>query len=628
MENQGGLIDVIGDWETFFDKEYSLTKLMTPEYILDHRFEPIGISLSVNGSPPGWFSGDLAYLSNVLGKIPWHRARFIAHNNIFDGGILEWIFGYKPAEYFCTMMGSRPYVAPYTGSMSLAKVAEYLGLGAKGHEVQNALGKHRLDFAPYELARYGDYSCNDNHLSYRIYSHLMQFMPPEEIKLVDLTMKKFIRPRLTLDTHVIRNRLTDLEDKRKNVLAKAQLLNCSEEQLRSRTKFVKVLESYGVAVPQKRSARTGKLTAALAKDDEGMAELLTHADPRVRALAEAKIFTSSTMETKRLERFQNIYDLNVLDGRLLPVPLLYYGAHPGRFSGYDKINMQNLTRVKRDKLTKEITAGHLRFALKAPKGYVIIAADLSNIEARLVATVARCLHMVKAFREKRDLYCEFATRIYGRAISKADEVERFVGKTCILGLGYGMGAEKFGLQMKIARVRMAGDMPKRIVWLYRDSYPEIPELWRALEYYAHDMIGNGLRCVGPVTFAHERIILPNSMPIIYPGIRVDKGTNQLIFNSTRKSGVGVRSLWGGAITENIIQALARIIITNAELTLASAGLTTVLQVHDELVYCVPEKHADVIKNAIAKVMTRQVPWLPDLPVACEVGVGDSYGAAK
>lgn len=627
------LIDVVGDWETFYDTDYTLRSLTVPEYICDPRFEAIGISLKFPRSPARWYTGSFSYIHNVLSKIPWDRVRFIAHNAFFDGGILEWRFGFKPAKYMCTMMGSRPYVAPYTGSMSLASVGQFLQLPMnKGDEVINAKGLRRQDFSAEQMIRYGRYGCNDTEMAALIAQRLDGWMPEDEQYLLDLTVKKFVRPRLVLDDDVIKNRILDLDQKGQMIFGKAKLLGAGITVLRSREKFANALRLYGVEPGYKTSKSTGQPTYAFAKDDEQMVDLLIHPDLRVRTLAEAKIFSSSTMETKRLERFQTLYGLDPLILRQrLPVPLLYYGAHTGRFSGYDKINLQNLTRVKRDKSTREVLAGHLRFALRAPPGYSIVAADLSNIEARIVATLAKCQHSVEAFRQSRDQYCEFASRIYARTITKANEVERFVGKTCILGLGYGMGWQKFAMQMKIARVKMGDDMYKRIVYLYRDTYKEIPTLWGDLEQLAHFMIGSqGFKQFGPLTFTSERIMLPNGMSIIYPGLHISRTTGRLTFNSMRGKGKTATpmSLWGGAITENVVQALAKIVITTAEVRLAKLGLRTVLQVHDELVYCVPTQHAEIIKKAIAAVLCDRVPWLPDLPVACEIKHGPSYGDAK
>lgn len=632
------LIDVSVDFETFWGDDYTLRTKMISEYLMDPRFEIIGVSIKLANTKPVWIAAlsdpvlSIPFLKNALGRIPWHRVRFIAHNAFFDASILEWKLGFKPAKYLCTMMGSRPYVAPYTGSMSLESVSNYFGIGVKTHEVENAKNKRRQDFTAPQLSRYGDYCNNDNTLCSGVARVLDSFLPVDEADLIDLTVKKFVRPRLLLDCDVIGHRMADLAIKRQAIEAQAKALGASPTTLRSRDKFAAVLATYGVTAATKISKRTQLPTFAFAKDDTGMVDLLTHNDPRIRTLAEAKIFTSSSMETKRLERFQSIYDHDILQSRRLPVPLLYYGAHTGRLSGYDKINLQNLTRVKRDKITKEVLAGHLRFALKAPEGYSIVAADLSNIEARIVATLAGCNSMVTGFANLRDLYCEFASRVYGRQITKAQEVERFVGKTCILGLGYGMGWLKFGTQMKIARVKMGDDMLRNIVYLYRNTYPEIPALWSMLEYLVetHSVPKTGLFTWGPLTFAHERIILPNGMPLIYPGLHHSRTTGKLTFNSMRGKGKTVtpNSLWGGTITENVVQALAKIVISTAELKLARLGLRSVLQVHDELVYCVPTENVTKIIKAIDSALCAKVPWLPQLPVACEIKHGPSYGDAK
>ncbi len=626
------MIDVAVDWETFYDGDYTLKQLTVPEYVLDPRFEAIGVSLKLPGQPARWFSGDHAYLRSVLSRIPWDRVRFISHNAVFDASILEWKFGFKPAKYMCTMMGSRPYVFPYVGSMSLHAVGQYLQLQqVKGDEVVNAKGKRRHDFEPEDLNAYGRYCSNDTEMAALIAQRIDGWLPDDEKDLLDLTIKKFVRPRLSLDKDVIEARLADIEVKRTLIEGKAKLLGAPPTTLRSRPKFASVLEKFGVTPDTKVSKATGLPTFAFAKDDEQMVDLLIHPDLRVRTLAEAKLFVSSTMETKKLERFKSLHSLDVGGRRLLPVPLLYYGAHTGRFSGYDKINLQALTRVKRDKNSGDILAGHLRFALKAPPGYSIIAADLSNIEARIVATLARCVHLVEGFRQGRDIYCEFASRIYGRPVTKANEIERFVGKTCILGLGYGMGAPKFGTQMKIARVKMADDMTRRVVYLYRDTYREIPQLWADLENMMHNCItSKGFHNWGPLTFVHERIMLPNGMSLIYPGLHLSRTTGKLTFNAMRgKSRVPVpTNLWGGGVCENVVQALAKIVIATAEVRLARAGLRSVLQVHDELVYCVPTENVTVITKAIDAVLCDTVPWLPNLPVACEIKHGPTYGDAK
>lgn len=622
------------DFETFYDRDYTLTKLTTSQYVLDKRFETIGVGLGIGGLLPAWFTGSHTYLKTLLGRIPWDRTLVIAHNGIFDASILEWIYGYQPAKYFCTMMGSRPYVAPYTGRMSLGSVTKHLKLGEKGGEVVRALGKRRADFSPIELAEYGRYCCNDVVLACRAHEQLAQWLPVDEQDLIDLTIKKFTRPTLKLDRPSLSTRMQDIVAEKAEIEAGLARHGMTKQDLTSRVKFAKALEAQGITVPKKKSKSTGMDTFAMAKTDADFMELMIHENEIVRDLITARLKLSSSMEETRLARFEEIAGLDVGAGTLLPVPLLYYGAHPGRFSGLDKINLQNLPRIKflADGKTPDPDSGWLRRSIVAPDGCVIIAGDLSQIEARIVATLAGCYSLVRQFKNKEDTYGSFASRIYQRPINKKnDPVERFVGKTCILGLGYGMGWVKFFLQMTLAKVKgMSPEQAKRIVYLYRDTYKEIPQLWRMLEQYLGKCIDpKALFTFGPLTFLHERIMLPNGMPLIYPGLKPELGGGALEFISKRSKEEGITNkLWGGAITENIVQALARIVISRAELRLARAGLRAALQVHDELVYCVPEKHAEKCKKAIKLALRMPVDFLPNLPVDCEVGVGKTYAECK
>ncbi len=617
------LIDVGLDLETFYDSDYTLSKMTTIEYLLDPRREAIGFSLSYGGLPATWFTGSHQYLSGVLGQIDWSKCRVIAHHAFFDGGILEWWFGYKPAAYFCTMMGSRPYVAPYTGKMSLASVAAYFGQKPKGNEVANHRGRRRADFSPDQLASYGEYCCDDTDTTVGSARELMSYLPDDEQYLLDLTVKKFLRPSICLDTQAIQRGLGTIVSARNKMAVDLHPLGMTPEDIRSRPKFAAALKKRGVTPPTKKSKTTGEDTFAFAKDDDEFVLLRTHDNPEVRLLAEARGMFASSGEQARYERFQRIYDLDFGGKHLLPVPLLYYGAHPGRFSGYDQLNLQNLTRAKKGQTG-------LRHCLIAPPGHSILAADFSNIEARIVATLAGQWDLVEAFRTGIDIYAQFASRIYGYLVHKdTHPTERFVGKTCILGLGYGMGWLKLQHQLALAGIAMTESEVRRIVGLYRETYYRIPKLWATLEQllkYAMDP-----RCMqvwGPLTFAHERIILPNGMPIIYPELRFDNHGG-IIFTSKRKKSEGFDNhLWGGAITENVTQALARIIATRAEIRLSKAGLPCAHQAHDELIWCLMTSMVERLKPLIVQAMVDPVSWLPKLPIAVEIGSGASYADCK
>lgn len=618
------------DFETYYDRDYSLSKLTTAEYVLDNRFEIIGVGLILGGALPVWFSGTLEYLRGILSRIPWDRTRVIAHNAIFDGSVLEWRLGFKPAAYACTMMAARPFVAPFTGRANLDTVMQHLGIGKKGTAVHNFAGRRRESFTPIELKEYGDYCCNDCWGSVQAHERFATMLPDDEFELIDLTIKKFTRPKLLIDRNAVATRLSNIQTEKQYLLDRLAKQGISKTKLTSRPQFAALLEARGVEIPKKISPANGLETFAFSKQDAPFMELLTHDDEWVRDLVEARLKFSSNMEETRLMRLASLAGLTTES--LLPVPLLFYGAHTGRFSGMDKINLQNLPRIKflSDGKTPDPDSGWLRRSIVAPRGYVLIAADLSNIEARIVATLAQQWDMVEAFRTGSDLYSSFASRIYGRPINKKDDPdERFVGKTCILGLGYGMGWLKFWKQMILAKRK---DIDQRrateIVYLYRETYRHIPQLWTELgQLLSRTRDPSAMFVWGPLTFLHQRIVLPNGMPIIYPDLRLT--TDGLVFTNYRQGSSGTpNGLWGGAITENVVQALARIVLTRAELKLARAGLRAVLQVHDELVFCVPERFASACRKAIDLALTAPVDFLPRLPVACEIGVGQSYAECK
>ncbi len=629
------LIDVGIDFETYYDAEYSLKKMENAQYVMDERFESIGFSLKLPAQPARFYTGTYEQQKEILKTIPWDRVRVISHNARFDGSILEWRFGIRPAAYLCTMVGSRPHFVPQTGSASLESIGAFLRLQAKGTKVKEMSGKHRDDMGAEELREYGEYCVGDTIIATGIAEELSKILPEEEQQIIDATIKKYLRPRLMLDGKKLVQRIHELDAERDELLAYIQdKYAVTPDQLKSRDKFAKVLMVFGVNLPMKLNPK-GKQTYAFAKNDPGFKELLIHPDQTIRELCHAKLTMSSSLEQARLRR---LLDLHNTMGGMLPVPMVYYGAHTGRFSGDEKINLQNLPRVEWVKGTKKLKKGHLRFALIAPAGYSVVAADFSNIEARLVATLAGQMDLVEKFARGEDIYSWFASLIYGYPVNKKDHpLERFVGKTCILGLGYGMGYKKFLAKMLEEGIDMNEKEARRIVYLYRDTFPKIKECWDVLESLARKFMvsKSGMYVWKNLTFVHERIILPNGMPITYPDLAV--GSEGLFFRSRKFKALSENEelswedgnrIWGGTFLENICQALARIIATGAETRLANINIPAALQVHDELVFCIPTVLVEKVVPAIESAMTNKVDWMPLLPIAVEVKYGASYGEAK
>ncbi len=407
------------DFETYYDKEFSLSKMTTEAYIRDPRFEVIGVGIKVNDYPCDWYSGDNP--GKFIKSLDYRKRAILCHNTAFDGAILSWHFGIRPRLWLDTLSMARPAHALTVGG-SLAKLAAYYGLGKKGDEVVAALGKRKADFTEAELTQYGQYCINDVNLTKKLFDKLKVGFPSSELLVIDQTLRMYTEPVIELDVPLLEKHLEEVRARKRMLLS--DLSNSVggeqvvQEMLMSNEKFAAYLTRLGVEPPRKTSPTTGKETWAFAKTDKGMTDLLEHPDERVQAAVSARLGVKSTIEETRTESL-----IGVAGRGKLPVMLNYYGAHTGRFSGGDKLNLQNLPARG--------GSNAIRRSLKAPEGYSLIASDSSQIEARMVAYIAGQDDLVEAFSEKRDVYSEFATEVYGRKITKSDKVERFVGKTCI-----------------------------------------------------------------------------------------------------------------------------------------------------------------------------------------------------
>ena len=383
------------DWETYYAAGFGFKNLTTEEYIRHNDFEEIGVGIKIDDAPAYWLSGSHEEIKKHLTELTdWSNSALLCHNTLFDGAILGWRFGIYPAFYLDTLCMARALHGVDAGG-SLGALAERYQIGVKGDEVNNALGKRRADFSPAELARYGEYCKNDVELTHKLFHLMAPAFPGDEIKLIDMTLRMFIEPVFSVDDALLVQRLEDLKIEKNDLLATLKKdLECEDEEavrkkLASNKQFAAILESLDPPVipPTKISPVTGKETFALAKNDEGFIALSEHENPLVQQLCAVRLGTKSTLEESRITRF---IETGKRNRGLLPIPLKYYGAHTGRWSGSDKVNFQNLP--SRDKKKKT-----LKNAVLPPDGCVVINCDSSQIEARVLAWLAGQDDVVKQF---------------------------------------------------------------------------------------------------------------------------------------------------------------------------------------------------------------------------------------
>ena len=623
------------DFETYWAQGYTLRKQTTEEYIRDSRFEIIGVAVKVDDAKTEWFTGTHEELKVSLAKYDWANAVLVCHNTMFDGAILKWILDIEPELYIDTLSMARACHGIDVGG-SLASLAIKYDIGVKGTEVIGAKEKRLSDFSSKDLALYGDYCINDVELTYTLYKILIADYPYTELSLIDMTLRMFIFPVLKVDDAMLVDRLEEVRnDKQVMLNSLKDKLNCDTDEevrkkLASNKQFAELLVELGIKPPMKISKTTGKEAFALAKTDIGFIELSEHEDVFIQQLCAVRLGTKSTIEESRLERFIGIGERNK---GYLPIPLKYYGAHTGRWSGMDSINAQNLP--SRDKKKKA-----LKNSITAEDGYVVINCDSSQIEARVLAWLAGQDDVVEQFANNEDVYSIFASKIYSKPISKANPVERFVGKTCILGLGFGTGAAKLQhtLQTQPPGADLTLEECEDIVKLYRNTNDKIISLWKDgddvikdladweyTNFATKEVVSKDPYWYGKhecLQITKEGIRLPNGLYIKYPQLHLN--TDEAKSYHAYKSRTGMKSIWGGALVENVVQALARIIV-GEQMILINERYRPALTVHDAAVCVVPIDELEAAEKYIVDIMSKPPAWAKGLPIACEFTSGNSYG---
>lgn len=658
------------DMETFYDSQtYTLKKLTPPQYILDPRYETIGCACAVNDKPSEWVDGP--DFPEWLAQWDPLTSTTVTFNALFDQCILAWRYGFTPARMYCSMRLAAALRGHILPSVSLASVAHTLGLGEKGHEINNVNGMRRSEIMndPVLWRAFQAYANNDNELSRKIFATLLPEFPQSERKVMDRVLRCAVEPRFHIDTKMLTEHLADLETEKAEALIEAMGPNPTtsmsdpdrdaklEEfacELRSNPKFEEILRARGVDIGYKQSTTDpSRQIPAFAKTDEFMAELQEHEDPVVQALAVARLGLRSTIEESRGKKLLAIAELEwpawVGKGgtefagisnctganmvALMPVPLRYSGAHTHRLSGEWGINLQNLPAGRGKNKSK------LRKALIAPPGHQVLVADLAQIECRIAAWLCGEKDLLNQFANKLDPYSILGSKIFGFTVDKKVHLlERFIGKSGVLGLGFGCGADKFFNMVLRAARGMGMDMTKLLaVWTpglaqksvdtYRHANPSIRNSW----YRLGDILDTSwCGAAGPVkwgpggvvTVGPGYVLLPNGMKLVYDvQAKRDDG------HYYRYGKKGYR-MYGPKFMENIVQALARIVVMNASLRLWDRGYKFALQAHDELAFIVRTEDAENAKAIVLEEMRRRPSWGPDIPLDAEANYGPSYGDAK
>lgn len=598
------------DFETYYDKTYTLSgKLNTSEYIRDDRFHAHGVGIKIGNGKTLWYTGKNIPLA--LREIDWSKCAMLAHNTAFDGFICSHVYDVKPAFYLDTLSMARATHGHHMRH-DLDTVAKAHGFAGKVKRDALADTKGKQQLTDKEERALGAYCVDDVDDTYKIFWKLHDHIPDEELRLIDLTLRMFCDPVLSVDIPRVQ---AELEAEIGGKAAALLRSGASIETLMSNDKFAELLKREGVNPPMKTSPSTGKPTYAFAKSDLDFQQLLRHPNKKVVALAEARLKVKSTIGETRAARFLEAGK----NGMKLPILLNYSGAHTHRWSGGNKMNLQNLKR-----------GGELRRSILAPKGHVIVVADSAQIEARVLAWLAQQMDIVNAFANKDDVYKLMASAIYGIPVEQVTKDQRFIGKICVLGLGYGMGPNKLQQTLKQGTMGPPVDISleecRRIVNIYRSRNYKIKNLWKIMDVIIASMLTGTSGEFGPLTYGKGYIQLPSGLFLQYYGLHGEaevRHDDLVVQEATYLTRNGRTKIYGGLLTENVVQALSRVIIADQMLEI-SKRYRVVTMTHDEIVVICPKKDAKKCLADMLKVMSTPPDWAPDLPLAAEGDYDDCY----
>jgi len=610
-----------------------------------------------SSAPSAWYRHEEAI--EFFAGVDWEVTAVLAHNAQFDVAILSWYYGCKPAFIFDSLSMARALFGTEQGN-SLAALATRFGLPEKGKALMNVDGVRNIK--PEQEKELAEYCAHDTWLCEQIFDKMRDGFPTKELRLIDLTLKMYTNPMLELDPELLTNAVTEEEYRRRTLLTK---LGIDEKDLASNPKFAEFLRGMGVEPPMKNKKPTVKTpnpvgkTLALAKNDAGFQALLNSENEDIAALCEARLIVKSTLERTRAQRF-----IDIATRGTLPVPLNYYGAHTGRWSASrgSGINLQNLKR-----------GSALRRAIMAPEGYKLVVCDLSQIEPRVLAYLADDIQMLEIFRSGEDPYAAFGAQMFGIPnMTKHSHPDlRQSAKSALLGAGYGLGWASFAAQLltgflgappiryDVGFAKQVGvdtedfelfttdlslmarmlEIPhtcskkellihalcsKKIIDKYRTASSQVVSFWELCNgAMVKNMYSDKEYTHKCLTFKKEAIELPSGLCLRYPDLKsvTEEKRKHWVYgpNSTK--------LYGGKLTENIVQAVARCIMTDGMLRIQKR-YPCVLTVHDEVVVLVPDTEVKEAEPWVLRQMTVEPKYMQGIPLNAETGAARRYGDAK
>lgn len=678
------------DFETYFDESYSMGRkadsLSTIEYVTDPRFETVSCTFTQMTAEYPFAAYDahtlfvakeesvaahIRYLQDRYGQ-NFESATVVAQNARFDLTVLAKHHGIFPKFFIDTLglarhLNSRQhndlgtlctqYSLPPKGDTSQFNGLTFRTRVAKPKKKGPQLPLPRPKFTDIQVEALAAYNVNDNLREWELFTIMLPQIsnPATELRIMQLTIEMFTQPMLRVNFAKGEELVRQFNEQIDKTIGAVQLSDdlrykavlqgepLGREHISGNNSFEGLMLTAIELAGENALAYTKfgkpnkdgspKAMLALAKSDDERDVLLNHPDPTIRALMQARAAIKSwPNHISRVERIMAQAKAN--DG-ILPVPLNYHGAHTGRDSGSEKINLQNLGS-RGDPL---ITA--IRNMLETQPGYTLLIVDAAQVEARGCDWIAGQADSVERWALNQDQYSIFASSVVGYTVRKPTTFDPptiakrlkwardSIGKVGVLGCQFGMGGDK---AEGYAQGAIDNATAHKIVETYRSTHAQVVQFWRDVErafvhtarYHRPCSMPRGLR-FDPYNEVGVIITLPNGRELHYPRVKLVAGAygrdTAEVYNALEHKW---EYTWGGTLTENIVQAFCRDILMETMLRLHDLGHRTAHRVHDELVIPVPDDQGEALLKIAHAEMSRTPVWAPGLPLGADVKLSKFY----
>lgn len=569
-----------------------------------------------------------------------------AFNAAFERVCISRYFGWPlmdPAQWRCTMVSAARMGLP----LSLGQCGEALRLAEGKMKEGAALIRYfscparkkdgtlirRLPAdAPDRWAAFKQYNIRDVEAEQAILAKVRRLAPApfdEELYTVD----QIINDRgVMIDRTLVDNAARFDEEYKARLLAEARLLTGMDNP------------NSPVQIKEYLRRTTGHAFASLGKGSLDEIERQLQYWPKAARVLSIRREMGKTSNKK----YNAMQACVCADGRIHGLLQFYGAARTGRWAGR-LVQVQNLPQnhlpdldyarclVKAGDLDEmelnyanptQVLSELIRTAFVAKPGCTFHVCDFSAIEARVIAWLAGEDWVLDVFRKGGDIYCATASQMFGVPVEKhgANAALRQKGKIAVLALGYGGGVAALEA-MGGGRMGLSEKEEKEITSRWRKANPRIVKLWATLEKAATRVLkeGGSVQIHRGITVARQwgclTITLPSGRTICYPRASVGieygdgpRGDHEIIeyegLNQTTKKWEKIRT-YGGKLTENVVQAVARDILGCVILRAHHAGLNIVFHVHDEIV--VEAEEGQTLAD-IENLFSKPIEWCPGLPL--------------